>query len=398
MVSCEGQTLANAEEFNLVGLLQTTTEATHQYSATEGAAFTNLRARIASGGSGTNTIRFRDAGANGQNVIAIVGASAGEDTTHTDTLTAGDLMNLAYTDTGTDSVVDYVAGNVEFASGHGCFHGASGPAVIVCDVASAIRYFPISGLIEADGTATIADAQWLVRGYTSLEAFQVRISANARTNNSVFSVNVNGSATGTAITFAGAATGLQTVTGMAIALSPGDLVCIQLELLTGVEDLTVAFVGVTMKSTGNESEVFAGRTFASNARTASATPNYYLPGGSNGLETTEANERIKLGFQARCKNLRCYLSANTYSVNATLRLLVNGVAALTTTITASGGAGWYENTSDAVNVAPTDDLSLEVVGGTSGSITIQALGFTLGVSTAVQPPRSMHQSRMRRAA
>jgi hypothetical protein len=396
MVSCEGQTLATNEELNLVGQSNGTTEATHQYSITEAATFTNLKARIASGGSGTNNFRMRKASANGNLLATRAGTGECIDAVNSDAFTAGQAQNIAYTDTGTDSVVDYVAANVEFASGHGCFHGASNTATVICDLASTTSYQPISGLLEADGTTTIANAQWKVRGYTTLEAFQVRIAANARLNNSVFSVNVNGVDVGTAITFATTATGLQTVTGMGISLSAGDLVCISMTLGAGVEDLTVAFVGVTMKSTSNQSEVISCRPLAANARTASATPNYYLPGGSNALETTEAGEQISLGFGARITNLRCYLSANTYTGSSTFILRVNGVARITLTIGAAGGAAWYENTSDAVEVGPADLLSIEWAGGTANSATLHAYGFTVAPSR--QAPRSMNQSRLRRAA
>lgn len=375
MVGTESQTLASGEEATFFGHYNNSTEANSQYSATEGAVFSNLRTRTTSGGSGTNTFRFRDTGANGNQVVSYSGASAGEDTTNTDTLTAGDTFNLAYTDTGTDSVMDMVAVNVAMSSGHGCFHGASAAATVICDVASAVRYQAIGGALIADGTATIANAQWRVRGYTSLEAFQVRVTANARTNDSVFSINVNGSDVGTAITYGAGATGLQTVTGMGISLSPGDLVCISLTLGTGIEDLTVSFVGATLKSTSNASEVFYVAT-SPTARAASSTATYYLPGGSLGAEATETAERVKPGFAARCSNLRCYLSANTYTGNGTLKLYVNGSAVITTTLTAGGGAGWYENTSDTFDIDDNDEISFEIDEGTSGSISITAIGVT----------------------
>lgn len=327
-------------------------------------------------------MRFRDGGANGQNVASLSGTGTAEDTTHTDTLTAGDLFNLAMTDTGTTPTFKWVKANVEFASGHGCFHGAGVFGGFVCDVPATRRYLPINGIAAVDGTATIADVQWKNRGYTSIEAFQIRVSANARTNNSVFSVNVNGSDTGTTITFAAAATGLQTVTGMGISLSDGDLVCISMTLGTGVEDLTLQMVGVTLKSTDNASEVACGRQ-AGDTRAASATASYYVPGGSiGGVSATETDHRVKVGFAAVVKNLRCYLSANTYGADATLKLIVNGTAQITTTITASGGAGWYENTADTYNISDTDEISYEIVGGTSGSITVHSIGVTFGAPPA----------------
>lgn len=385
MVAAPGIAVASGNEANLFGFdTSNATEANAQYSATEGANFTGLRYRITSGGSGTNTVTFRDAGAAGQNVASRAGVGTAEDTTHTDTLTAGDLFNLAMTDTGTNPVYHYVACNVAFASGHGNFHGSGSYNGVIYDVASATRYIPISGFLSADGNATIAQVQWKNRGYTSIEAFQIRVIANARTNDSVFRVNVNGSPVGTAITYAASATGLQSVTGMGISLADGDLVCIQIDLLSGVEDLTVSLVGVTLKSSTLHSETIAQRSVGE-ARAASATASYYIPGGYVWASATEANSRVKVGFAARCKNLRCYLSANTYTGAGTLKLMVNGVAQITTTITAGGGAGWYENTTDTFDIDDNDEISFEIDEGTSGSITIHSIGVTfseIGVITA----------------
>ena len=370
-----GLTLVTGEEWLLGMAFNGATEAQSQYQATEQATFSGLRGVIASGGSGTNTFRFRNNGADGNQVQAVVGAVAFEDTTNSDTVSAGNTFNGGYTDTGTDSLVRTIAVNVAFASGHGNFHTVSGAANVVMDVASSTRYLPIQGACAADGTATIANAQYKVREYTSIEAFQVRINANARLNNSVFSVNVNGVDTGTAITFATTVTGLQVVTGMGISLSPGDLVCISMTLGTGVEDLSFGFAGVTMKSTANASAAGFG-TQAGSARAASATPDYYSFG--TGGSTTETSTAVKVGFAARCTNLRCYLSANTYTGAATLKLMVNGAAVLTTTITASGGAGWYENTTDTANIDADDVVSFEIDEGTSGSITIHQIWITFG--------------------
>jgi hypothetical protein len=372
MAGMHGQTLTSGEEWLIAANFNGTAEANVQYQATEEATFTGLRGEIASGNDVSATFRFRNNGVGGNQSVVIAGTGAfEEDAGVSDTVSAGNVFNAAYTDTGTDSVVRTLAINVEFASGHGNFHGASGSSNLIMDVASATRYLPIHGTCAADGTATIANAQFKVREYTSLEAFQVRIIANARLNDSVFSVNVNGTDVGTAITFATTVTGLQVVTGMGISLSPGDLVCISMTLGAGVEDLSFGFCGVTMKSTANASA--AGyATQAGTARAASATSDYYSFG--QGTTTVQTSAAVKVGFAARCKNLRCYLSANTYTADATLKLFVNGVdSGLTTVVTAGGGAGWYENTADTFDIDDNDVVSFEIVGGTSGSITIHQI-------------------------
>ena len=371
--------ISSGQETNLFGYsAANATEANLQASCTEAATFSALGANIIAGNSGTATIRFRDAGANGNNVIAITGVAAGEDTTHTDVLAAADLFNLAYTDTGTNSTPAWLKANVEFTSGHGNFHGRMDGDGVVHDAESGTRFLALAGNIGADGSTSEAAQAWKVRGYDSFEALQVRVTANARTNTSSFRNRI-ASANGTLLVeFAASATGLVSDTGPADAITDGQIVCASITLGTGIEDLTVSLVLATLKSTTSKSETFAGRQ-AGTARTASAVANYIAPGGDIVSLTalTEAQARVKVGFAAVVSNLRCYLSANTYASNGTLKLYQNGVAVITTTLTASGGAAWYENASDTITIDADDELSLEFdEGGASGSATITLAGLT----------------------
>src|SRR5262249_688897 len=157
------------------------------------------------------------------------------DTSNTDVVSAGNPFNVAFTDTGSDPTYRWVKSNVEFASGHGNFHIAANYNGVVCDAASATRLFQIAGSVTADGesSANRALMQWRVREYDSIASFQVNVSANVRVNDSVFQIEVNGSAVGTAITYAAGVSGIQTQS-QSISLSPGDLVCVRIVLSTGV--------------------------------------------------------------------------------------------------------------------------------------------------------------------
>ena len=237
-------------------------------------------------------------------------------------------------------------------------------------------YIGLAGQLLADGGATIANQQWKNRGYTSVEAIQVRVVANARTNSSTIRLNVNGSDVGTTLTINAGATGLIKVTGMGQAIAGGDLICLSLTLGSGVEDLTLGFVGVTLKSTSGKSEIFAHNQ-SGLVRAASGTASYYSVGGhfDNLVVLSEANTRLKAGFAARISDLRTFLIANTYGGNSTLKLYVNGSAAITLTI-AGGATGWQENSTDIVDIDDNDEVSLELDEGTSGSATFSAAGFT----------------------
>jgi hypothetical protein len=353
------------------------TEIQTEYAVTHDCVFSSLRRNIPTGGSGTNTCQFRKNGSNGSLVATGTGTGAAADTTHTDSLVAGDVFSLAITDDGTDPLYRHVSMNVEFDTGTGTFFRNSSGSAQVFDVASATRFIPIAGGLQTDGTATEANAQFKIRGYSLVDAFQVRVDSNARVTDTIFKLRINGSdVAASSITVGAGVTGLFMVTGINQALADGDLICAAIVTDTGVEDLTLNFIGATLLSSAGATELWTGNVNGV-ARTASATPDYYVPGGTLFSRATTTGTDIITGFAADCTGLRLFVSANTYTGAATLKLFVNNVdSGFTTTINA-GATGWIENTTDTETILATDEICWEIVGGTSGSMTVTAIGMTL---------------------
>lgn len=372
-------TQASGNEVALVGGSGTTTatEANAQVAASQAAVFSNLSANITTGNTDA-TVRFRNASANGNQVIVKNGTGLAEDLVNTDSVAAGALFNLALSDTDSpDPVYTWFKVNVEFASGHGSFHGAAQVNPPITDVASSTRYQAFAGPIIADFAPTEASSQTKNRAYDTFAAMQARVTANARTNNSVFKNRINGADGTGIITFGAGVTGLLQDTAVGDALADGDLLSMSLTLLTGVEDILISLIGCTLTSSTAKCDVYAGNS-SGVARAASATASYYAIGGQvpSATTLTEANARVKVGFAGQASNLRIYLSANTYTGAATLKLMKNGAAVVTTSIGA-GVSGWIENTTDRVSHVASDELSYEIDEGTSGSITITNMAVTL---------------------
>lgn len=372
--------LISGDDLNFIGgNTRQSTEASAQLTATEACTFSGLRGNIFSGGSGTNNFRFRKNTADGNQLGTRAGPGAFEDAVNTDTLAANDLFSVAYTDDGTDSV-HWIAANVEFASGHGNFHGSAGFGSIVFDLDNTTTFCALSGSINSDGASTETEVQWKNHAYTSWEALQVRVGANARPvgSTSTFRRRINGSNSGTQIDFAPGVTGT-VVESTSGALADGDLVCVSVTLGAGAaEDLSITFIAGTFKSTSNKSEIWAGSQSGA-SRTASATEHFTTVGGSilSGIGSiSEANSRIKVGFAAIVSNLRCNISASTTGGNMTVKLYKNGVAAITLTI-AAAATGQQENSSDTVEIDADDELSYGIDEGTSGSATFKGIGITL---------------------
>lgn len=367
--------LTTGDDFSMFGADNASSEGLMQVLALADLTLTNLRAHIVSGGDGTNNFRMRVSGADGNLLATRAGPGTAEDLVNSDTVLAAQNFNVGYTDTGTDSVVEWCSVNMELASGHGCLYVTTANANIVHDVASSTRFLCLGGFMATDGNATLSNCQWMVGAAYTMTAWQVRAQTNARLNDSTFRVNVNGTQVGTAITFATTETGTKSATGMSVAIAKDDLVAYDITLGAGVEDLNLNFVGSLLTSAEGKSECFAAANGGGTNRTASATPTYYRIGGQQTQTTLEADARIRPGFDAKVEYPRLNVTANTYSTNASFEILKNGVSAINLTITA-GATGWISDDALFTNINDTDELSISITGGGTGSITFRSHGFT----------------------
>jgi hypothetical protein len=115
-------------------------------------------------------------------------------------------------------------------------------------------------------------------------------------------------------------------------------------------------------------------------------------GGSNTNDTSETTSKQKSRVAFTASNLGIYLNTNTVSAASTLTFRANAAAtALTVSLTAST-SGLFEDTSNSVTVASTDEICYEIVTGASGtSMTVSWIGMaaTIEASTAVKDIISM---------
>ena len=328
------------------------------------------------GGNGANTVQLRVAGANGNLVVTRTGTGYQEDSANSDTISANTLLNFAFTDTGTNPTYGAIKFLFAASGDHCAYYGSAASGGQVCDVASTTVYIPFAGNFVPDGHTSEARTQLKSRATGTLRSFQVRVTANARTNDSTFRTRKNTANGNGLITFATGVTGLVIDDANTDTLADGDLFNASLTLDTGVQDLTVSIVAAAItNASAAKNDLFCFLNAAT--RAASATAHYQALGGFTSLaQTTEANFTIQPGFAGTASNLGIYLAANTYAGSCTFVLRKNGAAAITLTITA-GQTGWLENTTDTATFAATDTLCYELDEGTSGSITVEMMRVTV---------------------
>lgn len=332
------------------------------------------------GGSGTNTVQFRVNGANGNLVTAASGTGLKEDTSNSDTISANDEVNIACTDTGSNPTASHYRLVWEATSDHCTMHAARRPAGTACDATNA-RYGSFAGSILQDWNATEAQTQLKARCASTASHFQISASVNASDETRAFTFRLNGADGNGTVSFGAGATGIAIDTSNTDTLADGDLFNAYMAPLQATDDITLTGCCILVtNTTTDESDVWHGSSNTGGSFTYnSPTTTYYALGGSGDGTTTAANRAVQTGFAGTARNLRVYASNNTLTSDATLKLKnLTDTTEISLTLTGSGGAGWYENTSDTLNFDATDDLVLEFDGGGAASpFSWYCIGITL---------------------
>lgn len=349
-----------------------TSEATQSITARVPGTLSKLAVRVDATGTG-RSFRVRKNTADGNQTLSPTDSTSGifEDNSNSDAVAAADLIAFK-TSGSTGSPIYYWARQVFSATtGHATYHTCATNGNYT--TASASRFNPLAGTHAPQSTQ--ANAQCKIRAPGTLQNGQVYVSANGRATDSILYSSINGVRGNIVITIGAGLTGLFEDTVHTDTLADGDLVGWELVTGSGAGTLTVQRISsAVVAASGNANDIFAGGN--SLARAASGTPDYLYIAGQLTAPGSEALANVRHGFPAILSALRFYVSANTCASTVTVVLRVNGVDTPLTFTIGAAATGWFEDTTHAVAVGADDDVCISIVGGTSGSLTIRAIGLT----------------------
>lgn len=322
-------------------------------------------------------IRVRKNGADATLVINPTDTTAGvySDASNSDTFAAGDSFGLAFTSVGSDPTYSYISGIYSATSTHAALFSGSTTANLLT---SATTYYMAPAGRQTAGVTTEANSELKVRLAGTLKNAQLFVINHISVNDATFRSRINGSDGNIIITVTASTTGLFEDTSNTDALVDGDDFCFA--VTTGAGTITQFSIantvcGIDYGSSVKQNDLFS-RSIAA-ARTASGTSTYYaLLGRQSVNSTTEADVTLRHGFSVQMSRLRLFLSANTYSASATVRLRKNAADGNQTITIGAGATGLFEDTTNTDNATSTDDICWSITGGTSGSISIESQGIT----------------------
>lgn len=231
---------------------ETNAKTTERYSAT----YKNLGVRVtANSRTSTTTGRFRKNGANGNQSVSIGNSATGwfEDTTNTDSVVAGDLVNFQLTTgTGTSAfslmgfVVDYETTTDPGTGRLGCSYTTPQAADF-----NTITYLPIIGKFNGF-FATEALSQFKLNDTFTFKGLNVIVTQNDVDNASTIKLRVNGADTTLSVSVAANTTGTFTDTTHTVTIASGDLVNFVVNTGNGIspDTMTLTSVGVWTEIAG----------------------------------------------------------------------------------------------------------------------------------------------------
>ncbi len=363
---------ANTTEYwKIAGtFIKETTEANAQITFRVAGVFSNLWTAISQNSIALNSnMNFRNNAGNGSQSVVITALTAGEyeDTTHTDTVAAGDKVNVS-------TVPGAVTGTLGVQIISVIFAATTNTATKLAssDFAYASASTSTFTALQASPgvTTTEANCKCRMRKAGSFKNLQINVSANRATSTTI-KMRKNG-ADGTltfAITAGAGGVGITEDTTHTDTVTAGEDWNYVITSGTGVDTLTVKSLSCDFVSTAGDglciaSDSFAGASVADNTnkRFPVSAPLTFFDSSVD----TVCDIKARAAFV--CSELNTLVTANDVGSASTMVLRNNAASsALTQSITANT-TGVFADSTHTVTLATTDKINYElIVPSVSGS-------------------------------
>lgn len=351
------------------------TEALHSLVTQEAGTFSLLAVQANATGT-SRVVVFRNNTADGNQTVSPTNTTAGvyADTTHSDTVSAGDVVNNKATATGsptydwsrwafaaTTNTVGFLGQTTNSGANAGTAHYMQGTGIF---------------LSSASGGASEALNKLRIRAGGSAKNLNTYTTPNAGAAGLPFVSRLNGSNGNLTCTPTGNTAQRAEDTTHSDTLAAGD--DYDFTITSSNVGGALNFLSWAVEnSSATTVDLFGGPTGSGGVtRSASGTATYYHISGGIRNSTTESANTIQHGFAVTSSKLRILLSANTYSAAGTLKSRNNTADGTQTVSLTASTTGVFEDTTHSDSVASTDAYCFAIVNGTSGSITIYWLGGT----------------------
>lgn len=368
----------------------TTTEANIQVPYRTAGTFSKMYINVTTNTvSGADSIiSLRNNGVSVNNTITIPQGTTGEfeDTSNTDTIIVGDLINYqalggggtgSFTHTGITILFDVLGeALLKFISNQ----------FVALSPDSIISYFPLPALSFNQTVASDANSQFKYKTSATLKNMAVLVYGNSRITNNIFNSRINSANGNITITIIALTTGLFEDSTNTDTINIDDLVNYAMTSDIGGGTLQIRFISLEVITTNDKQNLISGTgAVTGSTQLANETKYIAISGGSSG-DTTEIYKSCKTRVSFGASNLECYLYSNSVTATSIITLRKNGVDKTQTISIPSTTTGYFEDTTNTDYFYSTDTVNYKIVVGSSGTnLLINTIGMLVDYA-ALPPP------------
>lgn len=352
------------------------TEANNKLRYRTAGTFSLFYCKINTNGiTASSTVTLRKNGANGNSTVSIPSSTTGafNDLTHTDTIAAGDDVNLQVVTGATGTTLGPWAYGALFQGTttgmmKSCMNASSGTAT-----ASTSYFRPMAGFFTFTGNITEAIWQHRNKAAGTYQNMNIFVSANARGTATTLTFRKNTANGNQTLSIGAGLTGVFEDTTHTDAVVANDLICTDFVTGTGAGTITVYSISNEFVTTNSSAD------FYSSGGTDNPGVNITRYNPWQGAETalaTEADAQVKAILGGSLSNFNVSVHSNGITAATTLRFRKNTANGNEVISIGSGLTGTFEDTTNTDTVAAADLVNYQyVTGGTGTTITMDNWGI-----------------------
>ena len=379
-----------------------TSESNGQIPVRTAGTLSDFALRIASNSVNASTVfTVRKNNSDTTCTVTVGAGSTGlfEDTTHSFTVTAGDLIAVrAVPGAGSTGTYSLYHVKMEYDTNASTTStvtrlGATVGSLNTGHTSASTSYRYSIGSAIPTGTSsntTETNAQTIEKYPATYKNLGVRVTSNSRTTTTTGKFRKNAADGNQSVTIGSTATGWFEDTSNTDGVVAGDLTCFQLSTGTGTSAMTLMGFVVDYETTTNPGTGRLGCSYTT-AQAADLNTTVHLPimGKFNSFVASETNAQMKLNDTYTFKMLVVNVTQNDVDAASTINLRVNGVDSALGVSVPANTTGSVVDSIHTVTIASGDLVNFRVVVGSGVSpdtITLQSVQVWIeiaGVSTVI---------------
>lgn len=345
--------------------------------------FSHLWVKILANDRATSTITFRKNGADGSGVLSITGSTTGDflDSTNTDTVSTGDLVNYKVATGAGGSTFLINAFTIAFAAttNTACHFVSTADT----NITTATRFYFLAGTLSNETTEAQTQFKFKTAGTLKRLCFYTR--TNSRADTTEVRTRINSTNGSMLVSVPSSTTGQFQDSSNTDTIAIGDLVNYTAIPGGGAGSITLNVFGSVFETTNSKHHVIASGT----ALLFSAETKYVSTGGQLAAQATELNTQSQVNFDYTASNLECYVSVNSFTAALTLTFRKNGTNGNQTISLTALTSGYFEDASNSDTLVSTDEVNCVIIAPTDAAknMNMRTLGYLATVASASTPSR-----------